>query len=419
MGACQGGGGTGGRAGAGGGGAAPSSGSGGGPGGGASGTGGTLDAGSSPDSSSGGSTTEAGALDVGAGGGDATAGSDGGGGGGGPARSFVYVSGYGEPITIFTLNTATGALTRAGTASTSADGEPTSMGFSPDKKVLYAGDEQHYAPMGRVIAYAINHTTGALQEINREGTRATITAHTSVHRSGKWLLAANYGSGDVTVFPLRADGGLGPAMTPVPAGGQAHYILFDSTGTFLFVPCLASNYIAMYRFADGVLTPNTPPTVPVPGGPRHIAFSPDERFAYVLTQLQSTVVVLAHDKPNGRLTVLETVTSAPNGSISAHIAVHPTGKFVYASNRLDNSISIFSVDTATGRLTRVGQQRDRIAFPWWFDLDPAGQLLIVPNDPTGTVLVHRIDQNTGTLQPLGMPVSVPMRPTYVGILSLP
>jgi len=293
------------------------------------------------------------------------------------------------------------------------------MGFSPDKKVLYAGDEQHYAPMGRVIAYAINHTTGALQEINREGTRATITAHTSVHRSGKWLLAANYGTGDVTVFPLRADGGLSPAMTPVPAGGQAHYILFDETGTFLFVPCLASNYIAMYRFADGVLTPNTPPTVLVPGGPRHIAFSPDERFAYVLTQLQSTVVVLTHDKPNGRLTVLETVSSAPNGSISAHIAVHPSGKFVYASNRLDNSISIFSVDAVTGRLTRVGQQRDRIAFPWWFDLDPAGQLLIVPNDPTGTVLVHRIDQNTGTLQPLGMPVSVPMRPTYVGILSLP
>jgi 6-phosphogluconolactonase (cycloisomerase 2 family) len=52
------------------------------------------------------------------------------------------------------------------------------------------------------------------------------------------VLSANYGTGDVSVFPVRADGGLGTAMTPVAAGGRAHQIVFDSTFKFVLVPCL-------------------------------------------------------------------------------------------------------------------------------------------------------------------------------------
>jgi 6-phosphogluconolactonase len=240
-----------------------------------------------------------------------------------------------------------------------------------------------------------------------------------VHPSGKWVLSANYGTGDVTVFPVRSDGGLGAGMPPVPAGGQAHYILFDASGQFLFVPCLASHHVAMFRLADGVLTPNDPPTVPVTGSPRHMVFSPDQRFVYALTQNESTILSFTFDKTTGRLTPLETVNATPSPSLGAHIAVHASGKFLYASNRSDNSVAIFTVDGASGRLTRIGYQRDMIAYPWWFSIEPTGQLLLVASDRSATVSVHRIDQTTGTLQRLGMPATVAMRPTFVGVLSLP
>ena len=334
-------------------------------------------------------------------------------------RSFVYVSGYAAPITVFSLNTATGALTPASMADTGMGGEPTSLAFSPDKRVVYAGDEQKDLPASRVIAFAINATTGALTEINRQDTGGTTLAHVGVHPSGKWVLAANYGTGDVTVFPVRTDGGLGAAMPRVPAGGQAHFIVFDRAGGFLFVPCIVSRHIAQFRFADGVLTPNNPPTVPINGGPRHMALSPDERFAYVLTQSESTIVSFTLDKTTGLLSPLETVNSTPSPSLGAHIAVHPSGKFLYASNRADSSISMFSIDQATGRLTRLGYQRDMINYPWWFGMDPTGQLMMVASDRSATVLAHRIDPATGLLQRLGMPVAVPMRPTFVGILSVP
>jgi 6-phosphogluconolactonase len=378
------------------------------------GTGGTTDAGMPP-TGSGGAMPDGAASDLGPGMTDAPADTS----NPGPTRSFVYASGYSAPITIFTLNTTTGALTPAGMASTGTGGEPTSLAFSPDKRFLYAGDEQKDQPMSRIIAYTVNQTTGALQEINREGTRGATNAHLAVHPSGKWLLTANYDTGNVTVFAIRDDGGLSPAMTPVTAGGQSHYIVFDSTGKFVYVPCIAAGHVAMFSFADGVLTPNNPPTVAVSGGPRHLALSPDERFAYLLTQSSSTVTTFTHDKAIGRLTVLETVNTTPGGSVGAHIAVHPSGKFVYASNRSDNSIAIFNVNAATGRLARVGFQRDMISYPWWFGIDASGQFLIVASDRSATVLVHRIDQVAGTLTPLGAPVTVALRPTFVGILSLP
>jgi 6-phosphogluconolactonase (cycloisomerase 2 family) len=335
------------------------------------------------------------------------------------ARSFVYVSGYDAPIRIFGMNTSTGALTPAGMGTTGAGGEPTSMAFSPDKRVVYAGDEQKNKPASRVIAFSIDPASGALTEINRENTGATTLAHVGVHPSGKWVLAANYDTGNVTVFPVRADGGLAPAMPLVAAGGQAHFILFDSGGRFLFVPCVAAGHVAMFRFADGVLTPNQPPTIAVNGSPRHMALTPDERFAYVISQSDSMIFSFTLDKTTGRLMPLESVASTASPTLGAHVAVHPSGKFLYASSRSDNSIIIFTIDANSGRLTRVGYQRDMISYPWWFALDPTGQFLYVASDRSASVLAHRVNPTTGTLQAIGMPLPVAMRPTYVGVLSLP
>ena len=288
-----------------------------------------------------------------------------------------------------------------------------------DKRVLYAGDEQKDKPASHVIAFSIDPTTGSLAEINRQDTGGTTLAHVGVHLSGKWVLSANYGTGNVTVFPVRPDGGVGAAMPRVTAGGQAHFILFDSAGQYLFVPCVAAGYVAMFRFADGVLTPNQPPTVAVNGSPRHMALTPDERFAYVISQSDSTIFSFTLDKTTGRLTPLESVSSTASPTLGAHVAVHPSGKFLYASSRGDSSIVIFTIDGNTGRLTRVGYQRDMINYPWWFALDPTGQLLFVASDRSTSVLAHRVNPTTGSLQTIGMSFSVAMRPTYVGVLSLP
>ncbi len=359
-----------------------------------------------------------------AGSGGAPAGTGGGGGSGGtieqpPANSFLYVSGYAPPITTFVVDHATGMLTEGPSVSTGDMGEPTFIAFSPDKKFAYAIDEQLDGPLAWVIAYSVDMATGALTEINREDVGTPVNAHVGVHPSGHWVLSANYDGNSVTVFEVRDDGGLEPGMTPVPAGTRAHQIVFDSTGTHLFVPCI-EGHIAVYDFADGTLTPREPATVPVDGNARHIAFSLDEKYLYVLTESQSTITQFSYDAASVTLTPIETIPAAPDGgALSSHIAVHESGKFLYASNRQDDSVAIFSIDQTSGKLTNVGYQREMLDFPRFFAIDPTGQWMVIASQNSAEILMHSIDQETGTLSVVGDPISVAAEPTFVGMWALP
>lgn len=354
----------------------------------------------------------------GGGGGD-TAGGGAGGSVGQPApRSFLYVSGYAPPITTFGFDPESGALEETSSVSTGEGGEPTLIAFSPDKTRAYAIDEQLDGPLARVIAYSVDQESGALAEINRQDVGTSVNAHVEVHPSGSWVLSANYGGGSVTVFAVREDGGLQPGMPPVPAGVRAHQIVFDGSGTKLFVPCL-EGHIALYDFDQGNLTPRQPATVDIDGGARHMAFGPDERFAYVLTQNESTITQFAYDRATAAFTPIETLNAAPGRALSAHIALHRSGKFLYASNRNDDSIAMFAVDPDTGRLTSLGYQRQSLDFPRFFALDSSGEWLVVSSQNSAEILLHRIDPQLGTLTVTGTPIAVPPRPTFVGFLTVP
>ncbi|HEY0708974.1 MAG TPA: lactonase family protein [Polyangia bacterium] len=338
----------------------------------------------------------------------------------GASKSFVYVSGFTPNIVTLEFNPTAGTLTRRSmVVSTAGEGEPSFIAFSSDKKYAYAIDEQMGKPLSRTIAYRIDQATGALTEINRESTRTSVSAHVTVHQSGKWVLVSNYGGGSISVYPVREDGGLGPSAAPVPSGGQTHQVVFDSTGTTAFVPCLTARHLAVFKFANGVLTPHTPATIPINGGPRHFAFTPDEKYAYILTQGESTIIAFSHDKATSRLTMIGTFPSTDEGSLSAHIEVHKSGKFLYTTNRRDNSVGIFAIDAATGRLTRTALYREMLSGPRLFGIDPSGEYMIVASQSTNNVLLHKIDQTTGMLQRIGTPVAVAGSPTFVGIINLP
>jgi 6-phosphogluconolactonase len=151
-----------------------------------------------------------------------------------------------------------------------------------------------------------------------------------------------------------------------------------------------------------------------------MAFTPDEKFAYVLTQNESTITQFSYDKAAVTLTPVETVAAAPNGgALSAHIVVHPSGKFLYASNRSDDSIAMFRIAEGTGKLESLGYQRDMLQFPRFFAIDPTGKLMVIASQHSAEVLPHSIDTDTGLLKKLGAPLSVPPEPTFVGLLAIP
>src|SRR4029077_18668836 len=96
---------------------------------------------------------------------------------------------------------------------------------------------------------------------------------------------------------------------------------------------------------------------PPGSGPRHLAFSPDQHFAYVVNELNTTISAYAYDQRAGTLHLLHTISTVPPGftgpNTGAEVQVGPNGKFVYVSNRGHDSIGVFAVDSKNGMLSPV------------------------------------------------------------------
>jgi 6-phosphogluconolactonase len=194
---------------------------------------------------------------------------------------------------------------------------------------------------------------------------------------------------------------------------------------FAFAADLGLDKVLVYRFnADkGSLTPNDPPAgvVPPGSGPRHFAFHPNGRYAYVINEMKSTVTVFEYDAGKGALRATQTLSTLPEGftgnTSTAEVLVHPSGKFLYGSNRGHDSISIFSINPANGQLTLVGHEPTQGKNPRNFGIHPNGKFLIAANQDSDSLVVFRIDENTGRLQPLGRPIETP-RPVCVKFLPV-
>ncbi len=340
---------------------------------------------------------------------------------------FVYVSGYRPEIAIFRLDTAGGRLIPAGKA-TNVGQEPSFLAFDPTAKYLFAVNE---TDPGRVRSFTINQASGGLTPINDVPSMGSITAHLSTDKTGRWLLVANYGDtkqGTIASIPIGPDGRLSEAVDTreFGLGSMAHYISSDPGNRFVFVPLKGGPSVAQLVFdpATGRMKPNVPPQVTAaPGaGPRHLDFHPNGRFAYVINELDLTMAAFAYDAKTGLLRELQVLPTLPAaadkvGASAADVHVHRSGRFLYGSNRGHNSIVIFRL-ADDGRMTLVGHESRTILRPRNFTIDPTGTLMLVANQDGASVSIFRIDQNKGTLEPVGQPTPVGQNPSFVGVVML-
>ncbi len=338
---------------------------------------------------------------------------------GAPGRLVAYISGYGPNIAWYDVDLATGALAPISSI-VSFRASPSFLALTKDR--LYAAAESSGS---RVGAYSIDRATGGLTFINDVASGGTGVAHVSIDATGKFVMTANYSSGSVAVLPVRADGGLNAATANPNAGGQAHQILTTPGNRHVLVPCKAADYVAQYTFdpMTGALAPNTPARVMTAAGagPRHIAITPDGMHAYLVNELDSTLVAYSLAPATGLLTSLQTVSTRAGGATGtntgAEIAVHPTGKFVYSSNRGDNNIAAFAINASTGMVTPAGHTPTGGMTPRMFAIDPTGRWMYVANQNSSNVVTFAINPTTGALTQMGTPLTV-MNPSYVGFVEL-
>lgn len=356
--------------------------------------------------------------------------------------------GNGRGIHIFNVNRQTGALTPIGIQEMGTS--PNCLVFNEAGTRLYSTNEtDNVGPNkeGTVSAFTINRSTGKLELLNTVRAGGHGPTYISMHRSGKFVLVANYFAGSVSVLPILADGKLGEATdvkqdagkvgparaTTVQPGSFAfsghdhthsHQIAPDPSGRYALHIDLGLDTVFVWKFDDqkGTLTPAEPHSLAFPpgDGPRHFSFHPNGKWLYTIQEEASTVALLDFDVATGRLAIRQTISSLPPGYVGSNfcseILVSPDGRFVYAANRLHDSVAIFSIGP-DGVLTYVGEEWTRGNYPRSFSFDPTGDFLFVCNQRADNVAAFRVDKKTGTLSFTGHYGAVG-NPSVIAFLNL-
>ena len=340
--------------------------------------------------------------------------------------SYAYVGCYttaeryarGDGIRVYRVDSQTGAWTSVQHLGNLVN--PSFLVLSRDQRYLYSvhGDETYAS------SFSVDSQSGLLTPLNRAKTGGRNGVYQAIDPNGRFMLVANYSTGNVGVMPLREDGTLGDPVHVVALQGQPgphrieqtsshpHQVVFDPAGRFVMVPDKGLDRIFVFRFdpASGKLTPTEQGSVAaLPGsGPRHAAFHPTLPILWVINEISNTVVTYYLEAEHGGLRPVQILPSLPSTYVGENtgsaIAVSPGGRFVYCSNRTHDSIAIFAAEPETGLLTSIGWVPSQGRIPRFIGLDPWGRFLYAGNEQSDTVVSWRVDSATGLLTPTGQVV---------------
>jgi 6-phosphogluconolactonase len=340
--------------------------------------------------------------------------------------AYLYAGSYtdakpADGIQIFRFNPENGALKNCGHVSKIIN--PSYVTVAASGRYLYACTEAKLPTEGKVTAFAIEDAQGRLDRLNAQPSGGVNPVHVCVHPRGRWVVNANYAAGNITVFPVNADGSLQPAVQNIAFQDSSifklrqekshpHACVFSPDGKFLFVPDLGADKIRAFEFREDEVHPifvREDLTIKIVGasGPRHFTFHPNEKWAYCVEELSGTVAAYAyHDGLMDSLQRIFAYSKKHEVYSGADIHISPDGRFLYASNRLDteNTLAIFSIDQASGRLALLGHQSTLGDHPRNFLIDPSGRFLIVANQVSGNIVVFARDLETGLLTRIGRDV---------------
>jgi 6-phosphogluconolactonase len=362
-----------------------------------------------------------------------------------PAASHSYLALVGtytnktdsKGIYAYEFDAETGKLTAKGLAVATPD--PSFVAIHPNGKFVYAVNES--GKQSAVSAFALDATSGRLTLLNQLPALGEDPCYITFDKTGKYVFIANYTSGNVVVFPILADGKLGEHTALLTdtgvigpnkkrqEGPHAHWIGVSARNRFAYVADLGLDRVLIYSFgaAKGTLArgdaaySNTEAGAAKPSdsfsatlspgtGPRHVTFSGDGKFMYVLGELQSTVTVFAND---GRETYrqIQSISALPQGfsgrNDAAEIALHPSGRWLYTSNRGHDTIAEFAVDPEKGILRKTGDFPTGGKEPRHFAVDLTGRFLLAENQRSNSIVVFAIDPTTGALTQVSKTEGIP------------
>lgn len=309
---------------------------------------------------------------------------------------------------------------------------PSFVTLSPDGKHLYAVSEYND---GRQGAYSFDVSEDKVQLSNpvflptapKKVLPRAGADPCHIVSDSKYVITANYTGGDISVFSLDAAGRLQTEVQHISfvealhgSASHIHCIIPTPEKRYVLVTNLGKNCV--YRFcykarkaskgvkvlSDMKVAYRISDTIQ---GPRHLTFSKDGRFAYLINELGGECVVLSYCK--GKLKEVQRIMADEGGGRgSADIHISPDGRFLYTSHRLKkDGIAIFAIDPEKGTLSKIGYQHTGI-HPRNFGITPNGKYLLVACRDDNKIQVFERNEATGEMTETAQAIEVD-RPTCI------
>jgi 6-phosphogluconolactonase (cycloisomerase 2 family) len=324
-------------------------------------------------------------------------------------------SGRGKGIAAYRMDADSGDWQPLGLVAEVAN--PSYLTLHPNHTVLYC---VHGGELSDISGFTID-AAHQLEPLGTWPSGGTNPVHLDIHPSARWMVVANYTGATIATLPVQSDGRLGSITDLVKLSGPSgpdpeqqssphpHDIPFDPTGSFVLVPDKGLDRVFAFQLdADGgQFVPASPPfSIAEPGaGPRHAAFHPNQRWAYVVNELNSTITAYGFEQGGGGMAPLQTLSSLPDDvrvrNTGSEILVHPSGRFVYVSNRGHDSVGLFAIDQADGTLRGVAWYPTGGKTPRVIALDPTGRYLYAANQSSDSIVGFGVDESSGALVPTG------------------
>ncbi|MDM5189425.1 lactonase family protein [Bacillus sp. DX4.1] len=331
----------------------------------------------------------------------------------------TYTKGDSKGIYSFTLDTETARILDVKEAAHLDN--PTYLTISQDNQYLYSVIKKEES--GGVAVYSINNQTKNLEALNTQLLEGAPPCHVSVDRKNRTVVTANYHKGTIESYLVNQENGTVSSATSIiehKGSGpnkerqqkpHTHYAGFTPDEKYVVAIDLGIDKLITYEVNRGILTEVSNLSVNPGSGPRHLVFHPNEKYAYMMTELSSEVIVLTYNAEDGSFKELQYISTIPeeyneNNQGSA-IHISSDGRFVYAANRGHNSIAVFSVNQDSSELVFVESIPTEGNWPRDFVLDPTGKFLVALNEKSSNLVLFSRNESTGKLTLLQSDVVVP------------
>lgn len=275
---------------------------------------------------------------------------------------------------------------------------PSFLTLDNTKKFLYA----IHGDFGDITAFKILED-GKLKKLNSITLDAKNPVHVIMSANNRFLVIPFLQTGDVVTVERDVKTGelIKVASRKIVKGitendvSHPHMICFDQTGKRILVPCQGReagvSKVVVFDFdpETGELTQVFERKTRLGAEARHVAMHPNGKFAYLVSEKDSTIGYYAYDEVNGTaipMQILSTMPDTKTGDCWASgVAMDNDGKYVYVSNRSDNSVTWYSIDQKTGYLTLVDNVSCMGHHPRFIVFGPTSRHLYIANKNTHTI----------------------------------